>query len=298
MIYRPALPSLQYSAFISLCREFTTVHSDRLGPFFRALIKPMDPHTGTTTTTIAPTITTAQSSSLNISPTLSQATIAQPTAPTHRLNNGTNDASPANITFGVFAILLALIGVLVAWLQLRSYKRRSPDRSHVELGGSFVQIVETQYVVPSLGCSTLMTLTTSLDFHPKQDFAAFVTQAWSTQNRIRDRRRPKMMVAYGHGSVCSEYARCGELDQQWVLWSLRKAQGASRSTRRLSSCLAEPQLAFDTRSCINPSNPIFLPPLLPHSPRADQTPLNLRHQNGHPPPRLPRPPGRPNGIEK
>lgn len=48
---------------------------------------------------------------------------------THSPNNKpADDDTTANIIFGVFAIILALIGILLAWLQIRHYRQRQHPR--------------------------------------------------------------------------------------------------------------------------------------------------------------------------
>lgn len=54
------------------------------------------------------------------------------TASPHTLAHKNNDLT--NIIFGVFAVVLALIGVLIAWLQLRKVKRL-PHEADLELVG-------------------------------------------------------------------------------------------------------------------------------------------------------------------
>lgn len=67
------------------------------------------------------------------------------TNPHHPITNQDKDNdSTQNVIFGVFAIVLALIGILLAWLQIRHYKQRRQDEEHIEMvePPPMVQVVE------------------------------------------------------------------------------------------------------------------------------------------------------------
>lgn len=57
----------------------------------------------------------------------------------HEDNDTTTD-----IIFGVFAIVLALIGILIAWVQIRVYRRhRAVDEDGINLDQQSLHIIET-----------------------------------------------------------------------------------------------------------------------------------------------------------
>lgn len=66
-----------------------------------------------------------------------------------------NDAT-TNISFGVFAIVLALLGIFLAWLQIRTYRRhRAVDEEGINLDQQFLHIIETWYVASYVGLLAL-----------------------------------------------------------------------------------------------------------------------------------------------
>lgn len=49
----------------------------------------------------------------------------------------------ASIIFGVFGITIALVGILLAWLQLRAFRRRRRDDEDVPAAEPTMRLVET-----------------------------------------------------------------------------------------------------------------------------------------------------------
>lgn len=58
-------------------------------------------------------------------------------------NRSSDNNHAASIIFGVFGITIALIGVVLAWLQLRTFHRRRRDDEDVPAAEPTIRLVET-----------------------------------------------------------------------------------------------------------------------------------------------------------
>lgn len=81
-----------------------------------------------TSNAASPTLPTLVSSS-----TIAAVHNATTAAATHvSASTQSDNQTTQNIIFGVFAIVLALVAILVSWLQLRSFKRQGDEETGIE----------------------------------------------------------------------------------------------------------------------------------------------------------------------